>query len=61
MPRVARKPSRLEGRLSIVIAFTGDINAAYDAARRVVDAGTLQDAMLEYIAPCFKITNVEVK
>jgi hypothetical protein len=67
MPRVAMpRRSRLEGNLSIVITFTGDAGAAYDAARRVLDAGTLQDAMSDRSVgpaggPVFAIVNAEVK
>jgi len=60
MPRIPRRRSRAEKSLTITITFTGDVGAAYDAARRVLDAGTLQDAMLES-APGVAITNAEVK
>ena len=62
MPRIARKRSAHERQVTIVLTFTGNVYAAYDAARRVLDAGTLQDAMIENTARAhFTITNAEIK
>lgn len=57
------KPQR---QLTIVLTYTGNIVDAYDAARRVLDAGTLQDAMHESIGlasagHAFEIVDAEVK
>lgn len=65
MPRVAKK-SRVERQLTITLTYNGSLFDAYDAARRVLDSGILQDAMHEYSASAatghaFSITNAEVK
>ncbi len=65
MPRIARK-RRNERKLTITLTFTGNLLDAYDAARQVLDAGTLQYAMAAHTTVtgkpyAFRITNTEVK
>lgn len=54
-------------KLIIEITYTGSVPGAHDAARRVLDDGTLQDAMHNYGDVSadkyrfFRITDVEIK
>ncbi len=58
-----QRDSKREYQLTIVLTFTGSLPDAYDAARRVLDDGTLQNAMHDHYSAVegFTITNAEVK